>query len=116
MLAALLLARGRFGVGALLEREAERIEREAAAKADRIEQERLAEIERKEAHAKAEAEKAARKAARAPDRDKIEAYESAIEAIPLPKLSKAAKHYEDRIHQAYCNLVNTLDDIRNELE
>jgi hypothetical protein len=95
---------------------AERIEREAAAKAERIEQERLAEIARVEAHTKAEAEKAARKAARAPDREKIAAYEKVIEAIPLPKLSKAAKRHEDRVHQACCDFVNTLDDIRNELE
>ena len=104
---------------ARLEREAkelaERIEREAAAKAERIEQERLAEIARQEAEANAEAEKAARKAARAPDHDKVVAYEKAIEAIPLPKLSRASKQYADRIHSAYCLFANTLDDIRGEL-
>lgn len=104
---------------ARLEREAkelsERIEREAAAKAERLEQERVAEIARAEEEVKAAAEKEARKAARAPDREKIAAYGSAIGAIPFPKLSKASKHYEERIHQAYCDLVNTLYDIRGEL-
>ncbi len=104
---------------ARLEREAkelaERIEREAAAKAERLEQERLAEIARAEEELKAEAEKAARKAARAPDRDKIEAYITAVASVPLPKLSKAGAEYRERVTAAVKLFVSTLQDIHEEL-
>lgn len=103
-------------------REAERKEREARAQAEAAEQRRLNEIrrakeeaERTEAFRQAAEAEAARRAAAAPDKEKLLSFAAALKALPVPMLSAGSSHIQQDLARRLAGAVTWITAQANEI-